>query len=44
VKFGLTGASIFVEARMHQINDATFAVGGARSSATFIPVTVGIMF
>jgi opacity protein-like surface antigen len=44
VKFGLTGASIFVEARMHQINDATFAVGGARSSAKFIPVTVGIMF
>jgi opacity protein-like surface antigen len=44
VKFGLTGASLFVEARMHQINDATFNVGGGRSTARFIPVTVGIMF
>ncbi len=44
VKFGLTGASIFVEARMHQINDATFNVGGGRSTAKFIPVTIGIMF
>lgn len=44
VKFGLTGASIFVEARMHQVNDATFAVGGGRTSAKFIPITVGIMF
>jgi opacity protein-like surface antigen len=44
VKFGLTGASIFVEARMHQINDATFGVGGNRTTARFIPVTVGIMF
>ncbi len=44
VKFGLTGASIFVEARMHQINDATFDVGGGRTTAKFIPVTVGIMF
>ena len=44
VKFGLTGASIFVEARMHQIPDATFGVGGNRTTARFIPVTVGIMF
>lgn len=44
VKFGLTGASIFVEARMHQINDATFDVSGGRTSAKFIPITVGIMF
>jgi opacity protein-like surface antigen len=44
VKFGLTGASLFVEARLHQINDATFDVGGNRTSAKFIPVTVGIMF
>ncbi len=44
VKFGLTGASLFVEARMHQINDATFGVGGGRTTAKFIPVTVGIMF
>lgn len=44
VKFGLTGASLFVEARMHQINDATFNVGGGRTTARFIPVTVGIMF
>ncbi len=44
VKFGLTGASLFVEARMHQINDATFSVGGGRATAKFIPVTVGIMF
>ncbi len=43
-KFGLTGASVFVEARMHQINDATFSVGGGRSTARFIPVTIGIMF
>jgi opacity protein-like surface antigen len=44
VKFGLTGASVFVEARLHQINDATFDVGGNRSTAKFIPVTIGIMF
>lgn len=44
VKFGLTGASIFVEARMHQINDATFSVGGARTTAKFIPITIGVMF
>jgi len=44
VKFGLTGASLFVEARVHEIKDATFDVGGNRSSAKFIPVTVGIMF
>ncbi len=44
VKFGLTGASVFVEARMHQINDATFSVGGGRTTAKFIPVTIGIMF
>jgi opacity protein-like surface antigen len=44
VKFGLTGASIFVEARMHQINDATFSVGGGRTTAKFIPVTIGVMF
>lgn len=44
VKFGLTGASIFVEARMHQIKDATFDVSGGRSTARFIPVTVGVMF
>ena len=43
VKFGLTGASIFVEARMHQVNDA-FDVGGGRRSAKFIPVTIGVMF
>ena len=44
VKFGLTGASIFVEARMHQINDAAFNVSGGRTTARFIPVTVGIIF
>jgi opacity protein-like surface antigen len=44
VKFGLTGASIFVEARMHQIKDATFDVTGGRATAKFIPITVGIMF
>ena len=44
VKFGLTGASLFVEARMHQIKDATFDVSGGRTTAKFIPVTVGIMF
>ncbi len=44
VKFGLTGASIFIEGRMHQINDATFDVGGNRSTAKFIPISVGIMF
>ena len=44
VKFGLTGASIFIEARLHEIKDATFNVGGTRSSAKFIPVTIGIMF
>ena len=44
VKFGLTGASIFVEARMHQIKDATFDVSGGRTTAKFIPITVGIMF
>ena len=44
VKFGLTGASIFVEARMHQIKDATFNVSGGRTTAKFIPVTIGVMF
>ena len=44
VKFGMSGASIFVEARLHQINDATFNVGGNRTTAKFIPVSVGIMF
>lgn len=44
VKFGLTGASLFVEARMHNIKDATFDVAGGRRTAKFIPITVGIMF
>jgi opacity protein-like surface antigen len=44
LKVGLTGASIFVEARMHQINDATVAVGGGRSTARFIPITIGVIF
>ncbi len=44
VKFGLVGASIFVEARVHSIRNATVDVGNARSTARFIPVTVGIMF
>jgi len=44
VKFALTGASIFVEARMHQINDATFGVGGNRATAKFIPISIGVMF
>ncbi len=44
VKFGLTGASIFAEARMHQINDGAFDAGGGRTTARFIPVTVGIIF
>ena len=44
VKFGMTGASLFIEARLHEIKDATFDVGGNRSSAKFIPVTIGIMF
>ncbi len=44
VKFGLTGASIFVEARVHEVKDAAFNVSGGRTTAKFIPVTVGIMF
>jgi len=44
VKFGLTGASLFLEARLHQVSDATFDVGGGRSTARFIPITLGIMF
>jgi opacity protein-like surface antigen len=44
VKFGLVGASIFVEARMHSIRNATVDVGNARSTAKFIPVTVGVIF
>ena len=44
VKFGMTGASLFVEARLHEIKDATFDVGGNRSTAKFIPVTIGILF
>lgn len=44
VKFGMTGASIFVEARMHEIKDATFDVANGRSTAKFIPVSIGIMF
>lgn len=44
VKFGLTGASIFVEGRLHQVNDAAFNVGGGRTSAKFIPITIGVMF
>jgi opacity protein-like surface antigen len=44
VKFGLTRTSIFIEGRMHQIKDAVVNVGGGRTSAKFIPITVGIMF
>ncbi|MDZ7631860.1 MAG: outer membrane beta-barrel protein [Gemmatimonadaceae bacterium] len=44
VKFGLTGASIFVEARVHQVNESVFNVGAGRSTARFIPITIGIMF
>lgn len=44
VKFGLTRTSIFVEGRMHQVKDAAFNVGGGRTTAKFIPITVGIMF
>lgn len=44
VKFGLTGASVFVEARVHQVNDAVFNVGAGRSTARFIPITIGILF
>ena len=44
VKFGLTGASIFVEARMHQVNDALFTVSSGRRTAKFIPITIGVMF
>lgn len=44
VKFALTGASIFVEGRMHQVNDATFGVGGNRATAKFIPISIGVMF
>lgn len=44
VKFGLTGASIFVEARLHEVKEAAFNVSGGRTTAKFIPVTIGIMF
>ncbi|MCC7052573.1 MAG: outer membrane beta-barrel protein [Gemmatimonadaceae bacterium] len=44
VKFGMTGASLFIEARLHEIKDATFDVGGSRSTAKFIPISAGIMF
>jgi opacity protein-like surface antigen len=44
MKFGLTGASLFVEARVHQINNATFDVGNNLTTARFIPVTIGVMF
>ncbi|HYW51250.1 MAG TPA: outer membrane beta-barrel protein, partial [Gemmatimonadaceae bacterium] len=44
VKFGLTGASLFVEARVHNVKDATFDVSGGRSTAKFTPISVGIMF
>lgn len=44
VKFGLTGASIFLEARVHEVKDATFNVSGGRATAKFTPITVGIMF
>ena len=44
VKFGLTGASLFLEGRLHEVKDATFGVGGGRSTAKFIPITLGIMF
>jgi hypothetical protein len=44
VKFSLIGASIFAEARMHQIRNGTVNVGGARSQERFIPLTVGVIF
>lgn len=44
VKFGLTGASLFIEARMHQVNEGSFSTINGRSTAKFIPVSVGILF
>ncbi len=44
VKFALTGASLFIEGRVHEVKDATFDVGGGRSTATFIPISLGILF
>jgi opacity protein-like surface antigen len=44
VKLSLSGAALFVEARVHNVNEAAFDVGGGRSTGRFIPVTVGIQF
>jgi opacity protein-like surface antigen len=44
LKVSLTGAALFVEARVHNVNNAAFSVGGGRTTSRFIPVTVGIQF
>lgn len=44
VKFGMSRTSLFIEGRMHQINDAVLSVGGGRTTAKYIPITIGIMF
>jgi hypothetical protein len=44
VKFSLVGASIFAEARMHQVQNGTVNVGGGSTQARFIPLVVGVMF
>lgn len=44
VKFGMARTSLFIEGRMHEIKDAMVNVGGGRSTAKYIPITIGIMF
>jgi opacity protein-like surface antigen len=44
VKFSLIGASIFAEARVHEVRNGTVNVGAGNSQARFIPVMVGVMF
>ncbi len=46
-KFGLTGFSTFVEARVHYVfqkESSALGVSSGSKSATFIPVTFGIIF
>ncbi|MCU0627647.1 MAG: porin family protein [Gemmatimonadaceae bacterium] len=44
VKFGLSGASLFIEARVHNVSDGGLPLNGGRTNARYIPVTVGIFF
>ena len=46
-KFGLTGFSTFVEARVHYVfqkENSALGVSSGNKSATFIPITFGIIF